>query len=1170
MNSRSRGTLHLTIAALCIVLAMVLLGPSPAYAQSESLLFSFNTGSGNGVLPYGGLIMDPSGNLYGTTNGGGAHSKGIVFEITPGGTFSVLWSFGGTGDGANPEGDLIIDSSGNLYGTTTNGGAHGDGTVFELSPGSSWSETILYSFGAVTHDGNTPYGRLMFDSSGNIYGTCNSGGTGAYGTVFKLSLSGSTWSETTLHNFGGGSSDGASPYGGLVMDVGGNLYGTTQGGGSNNDGVVFTIASGTFAVIHSFTNSPDGRFPYGGLVIDSSGNLYGTTTTGGTAGNGMVFELVLSGGSWTESVYYSFASSQDGANPYGTLIMDGEGNLWGTTAAGGKTIGGVGHNSGTVFEISGATTEAYLYTLLGGTGDGSDPYADLVMDSTGNLYGSTYGSGANTEGTVFRIVQDSSITSSAYAGLLGNCGCNVTLANGISSLLNGLFSPSAGDPIDIASGNVFYQTTDYTTAGQNPLAFTRYYNSRGNASNISTFAKTLGVNWRSTFDRYIQIKSLSQVVVERPDGRQVVFTSDGYTWTPATDVDITLTKSGTTWTLTDHDDTVETYTTTTSGNEALLGTIASRNGYTLALSYNGSNQLTSVSDSYSRSLSLTYNTNGTLDTVTTPDSTTLTFGYNSVTGGYQLTSLTYSTSPTTSQTYAYTASGLPFALTSITDENSNTYETWTYDSHGRGLTNVRGSSADTVTLTYNDTTGARTVTNALSVTDTYTYTMLQGIPKVTQISRASTSTTAAATESFSYDSNGYLSSFTDWNGNQTTYTNNSHGMPTTINEAVGASVARTTTIAYDSTFVHLPDSITTPGVTTSFTYDGSGNVLTRKLTDTTTSSTPYSTNGQTRTWTYTWSSYLLASAKSPNSNTTTFGYSSSGALTSITDALSHVTSITSYTGGGLPLTVVDPNSVTTTLTYSPRQWLLTSSVSTTGGARTTTFSYDAAGNLAQITWPDSSSLAATYDTAHRVTQITDALGNYVALTLDALGDKTQALWKNSSSVTKRQHTATFDALGRILTDVGGVSGETTTLTYDKDGNRLTVTDPDSNVTTNTFDALNRFATVTDANSGVTTPAFDAHNRLTSLTDPNSNATTFVIDGFGDVIQQTSPDTGTTVYHYDSDGNLTQKVDAASVTTNLTYDALDRISTVAYPADSTLNVAATYDQTGTGYGKGVGR
>jgi RHS repeat-associated protein len=761
------------------------------------------------------------------------------------------------------------------------------------------------------------------------------------------------------------------------------------------------------------------------------------------------------------------------------------------------------------------------------------------------------------------------------SSLAGSTPGNVTLIVmdmgeelGPKGCCNNTGSAAAGEPIDIGSGNVTYEYTDYTTAGQNPLAFTRYYNSLGNAYGISTFAAEMGVNWRSTYDRYIQIASSSKVIVERAGGQQLTFNLVGSTWTPNKDVNLSLTHSGTTWTLTDVDDTVETYTTTSGGNEALLNTIVLRNGYTQTTGYNTSNQLTSVTDSYSRALSFTYNTSGTLATVGTPDSTTISYGYTSATGGYQLTSASFPTSTTQTVTYIYGNSGLPFALTGITDENGHGYASWTYDSVGRGLTSQLGSGANLVTLVYN-TDGSRTVTNASGVTDTYTFTTLQTVPKVSQISRAATGTTAAATRYFTYDSNGYLSSQSDWNGNQTSYVNNSQGLPGAIYEAAGSAVQRTTQIVYSGTFPHLPDRIITDGVRVNFTYDSAGNELTRTLTDTTTTSTPYSTNGQTRTWTNTWSNHLLASVETPNSNTTTLGYDTDGSLISVTDALSHTTSVTSHTGGGRPLTVVDPNSVTTTFTYDARQRLLTSAVTMSGGTRTTTYDWDPTGTVAQTTLADGSYIANTYDTAHRLTRSTDATGDYTTYTLDALGDKTATGVYHWYGSLYALHGGTFDALGRALTDVGGRS-QTTTFTRDANGNALTVTDGLSNTTTNTFDALNRLSTSTDAASGVVTRTYDAHDRVLTVTDALSHTTSYVYNGFGDVIQVTSPDTGTTVYHYDADGNVTQKVDAASVTMNATWDALDRPLTRSYPADSTQNVSFTYDQTSSPHTFGIGR
>jgi RHS repeat-associated protein len=731
-------------------------------------------------------------------------------------------------------------------------------------------------------------------------------------------------------------------------------------------------------------------------------------------------------------------------------------------------------------------------------------------------------------------------------------------------------NPFAGEPVNIATGNMAYHKTDYKTAGQNPLGFTRYYNSRG------TFSGSLGVNWRSSYDRYIWLFSTTLVAAQRADGQTLVFNLVGGVWTPDSDVDYTLTNSGSTWTLHAPDDTIETYTKTTtgysSGYDAQLNTIQSRNGYTKTLAYNSIGQLSTVTDSYSRVLTLTYNTNGTLHTLATPDSTTITYGYSS-TGSPTLTSVTFPTSPTQTLTYVYANSSLPYALTGVTDEDSNTYLTWTYDAYGRALTSTvgTGSNAVVTTVAYNDTSGSRTVTNSLGVIDTYSFSTLNNMLKVTGISRAATSTTVAATESFGYDSNGYLNSLTDWNGNQTTYVNNSHGKPTTIDEAVGTSVARTTTIAYDSTFVHLPDTITTPGVTTTFAYDSNGNVHTKTYTDTTTQSVPYSTNGQTRIWTFGYTNFLLTSVQTPRTDVTAItdlGYNSAGALTSITDALGHETNITSVTGGGYPETIVDPNSVTTTLTYDARQRLLTSSVSTSGGARTTTFTVDPTGEITKWNPPDNTYRTYTYDTAHRLTKITDPYSDYIQYTLDALSDTTQAEIESGPTEYKN-HTATFDALGRTLTDVGG-QGQTTTFTYDKDGNALTIKDGVGNTTTRVFDALNRLSKSTDANSGVAQWTYDAHDRPLTVEDQNSHTTSYVYNGFGDVIQQTSPDTGTTVYHFDNNSNLTSKTDALGIVTNQLIDKLDRVLYTTYPADPSETAYFNYDQTGTGYSFGIGR
>ncbi len=476
---------------------------------------------------------------------------------------------------------------------------------------------------------------------------------------------------------------------------------------------------------------------------------------------------------------------------------------------------------------------------------------------------------------------------------------------------------SVGEPINVGTGNVYDEVTDYETAGPNKLNFIRYYNSR---SNPSPFALPLGQNWRSNYDRYLWVISGTVVAAERADGQVIYFTSNGSTWTSDSDVGLKLTQAGTTWQLTDREDTVETYATVPNSTEAVLTAVQSRNGYTQTLSYDTNSLLTTVKDSYNRTISLGVQ-NGLLQTVTTPDGLVLTYGYDvsgQITGTMdRLRTVTYSTAPQTSLTYLYENTGLPYAITGIIDENGNRFASWTYDQYSRGLSSQFGAGALLTTVAYNDADGSRTVTNALGQPEVYKFTTLQGIPKVTEIDRVATATTAAAAKTFTYDGNGYTASESDWNGNVTAYVNDVLGRPTTIVEASGTNTERTTTISYFQNY-HLPARIVAPQVTTDFMYDASGNLLTKKLTDTTTTAVPYRTNGQTRIWNYTWANGLLTSVQNPRTDVaalTSFGYDGSGALVKTTNALGQTVQITRRTPGGLPLTIKDANGVTTQFTY---------------------------------------------------------------------------------------------------------------------------------------------------------------------------------------------------------------------------------------------------------------
>jgi uncharacterized repeat protein (TIGR03803 family) len=368
-----------------------------AAAQGLTTLYSFT--GGDGANPGAGLIADPAGNLYGTTFNGGASGQGTVFQLDPSGNLTVLYSFTG-GDGSHPRASLIADAAGNLYGTTINGGANDAGTVFQLTP--SGILNVLYSFTGGS-DGAMPWAGLITDAAGNLYGTTYGGGVSGQGTVFQLDPSGTL---TVLYSFTGGND--ASPWAGLIADAAGNFYGTTEGG--DGPGEVFQLMpSGTLNVLHNFTGA-DGAVPHGGLIFDAAGNLYGTTHNGGTSGYGTVFQLTLSG---ALNVLHSFTGGSDGAYPEAGVLADMAGNLYGTTYGGGA--GG----QGTVFQLDPSGNLTVLYSLTGGS-DGAYPSGDLFADAAGNLYGTTSSGGATAScpgacGTVFELTVPASLTAGGAA-----------------------------------------------------------------------------------------------------------------------------------------------------------------------------------------------------------------------------------------------------------------------------------------------------------------------------------------------------------------------------------------------------------------------------------------------------------------------------------------------------------------------------------------------------------------------------------------------------------------------------------------------------------------------------------------------------------------------------------------------------------------------------------
>lgn len=428
MTTRRRFTSHprLSVFPLAMLVLLTVLA-TPALAQGFTVLYNF-TGGADGATPHVGVTLDNAGNIYGTAYAGG-DGYGAAYKLThhgSGWTLSPLYAFKGnpSNDGAGPDASLVIGPSGVLYGTTIAGGPftycrifggyYGCGTIFTLqppptpppTPTSPWDENVIYSF-TLEPDGAYPRNSFVFDSSGNLYGTGANGGgnNGVYGDVWELSPYGNGWTENHIYVFTG-QSDGGTPESGVVFGTDGNLYGTTSawGHGIGCCGAVFQLVNGssgwTENTLYDFTDGNDGSTPYGGVIQDAAGNLYGTTTTGGANGGGTVFELSPSDGGWTFQTIYSFTGNADQqGGPYDDLVMDSAGNLYGATYLDGR------YGWGNVFKLT-PSDNGWTYTSIHdftGGNDGGAPRCRLVFDSSGNLYGTASSGGTDGYGVVFKI-----------------------------------------------------------------------------------------------------------------------------------------------------------------------------------------------------------------------------------------------------------------------------------------------------------------------------------------------------------------------------------------------------------------------------------------------------------------------------------------------------------------------------------------------------------------------------------------------------------------------------------------------------------------------------------------------------------------------------------------------------------------------------------------------
>ncbi len=400
---------HLILKCLALLaLSTFLAASGRAYASNTHVIYSF-TGGNDGEYLDTDLVIDGAGNLYGTTVQGGTHGGGTVFELSPSGstwTHTVLYNFTGGTDGGEPYKGVTLDSRGNVYGTTVTGGSGscegGCGVVFQLTnSGGVWTQTVIHSFNG--SDGSGPGSGLTFDGHSNLYGMTPTGGAYGLGVVYQLHpQSNGSWALTVIHNFTGGDDGSSASAGRLILDHAGNLYGVTTVGGANGDGIVFeithTAGAWTLLPLYAFKDQPDGALPYGGLIFDQAGNLYGTTYYAGVHDVGTVYKLTHAHGNWTETVLYSFKAGSDGSSPISTLVSDEAGNLYGTTSA-----GGTGCDCGVIFKIAPNAKETVPYRFPGAP-DAGFSYNGMVAGPAGTFYGATTHGGSANDGTIYQFI----------------------------------------------------------------------------------------------------------------------------------------------------------------------------------------------------------------------------------------------------------------------------------------------------------------------------------------------------------------------------------------------------------------------------------------------------------------------------------------------------------------------------------------------------------------------------------------------------------------------------------------------------------------------------------------------------------------------------------------------------------------------------------------------
>ncbi|WP_426213700.1 RHS repeat-associated core domain-containing protein [Mesorhizobium abyssinicae] len=671
----------------------------------------------------------------------------------------------------------------------------------------------------------------------------------------------------------------------------------------------------------------------------------------------------------------------------------------------------------------------------------------------------------------------------------------------------------------------------------------------------------------------------------------------------------TIYDSQTEWRITGPDDRVWTLKTFSNYNVSppkyYFGRpteITERDGYEWTLNYASDGSLSTIVDTFGRTATFSWNLfyitfltgiSGSLpypeavDTITFPDGTSVKYDYDpppaatppSTTAIERLIGVTLRDSALAvadSTTYHYEDPDFTFAVTGITDHRNVRIATYQYDDLGRAVLEKGADDQEQVTVSYGTSAGlvTRTVTNPLGRDSVYKFEKIGSNAsdiRLVGVDGEMTTHCPSTAAQVAYGVDGFISSTIDDGGHITRYVRDARGRPTQITLAYGRPETQQISITWDTTF-NVPAVIARPGLTATRVYDGAGRLVSLTETDTTTHTLPYPTNGQTRVWTYTYTTGgLVATIDGPlpgTGDTVSYTYDAAGYVHTYTDELGFVTTVNSVNGRGQPTEVEDANGLVTSLTYDAVGRVISTVSDPSGVAAETTIEYDNAGNTTKVTRPDGSFLQMAYDDNSRVASITNALGDNIQFTYDTMGNVTSRKAYNGFPQLFFQWQQAFDELGRVI-ELTGAGPASWAYGYDKANNLTSVTDPNGNAASMAYDGLDRLITFVDERASITRSTYGDTDQPATTTDPNSVVTSYVRNGWGEAIQEQSNDIGAIVYQRNQKGQVTERTDARGVVADFTYDDAARITAVAYPGETALNVTYTYDSTASG-NKGVGR